>query len=261
MQAPDAPRGFDRRWTAPIILGVVCLASLVAFGCYRWFQWEQERQRLFDARQRLEAHLNEGRPYRVMVGHPLSRPVEWREARQDAQHRLHFSDGSPCALDDISCFYVCYPNGSLLDSYSPKLRLPATPSFAASAIDPPPLLSLASITEGNGFVQVTYAPSRSHPDAPEHYATTLKNVSDERIRVLWFAGYQAEGKQWRLATRTGKAFTAGEFRDWYGLDANEWLEPGAAACDANNYGGPPSLWVYQCETESGRQFLAGGVKY
>jgi hypothetical protein len=54
-------------------------------------------------------------------------------------------------------------------------------------------------------------------------------------------------------------YSAAEFREWYGLGSSEWIEPGQAVSDPNNYGSPPVLWAYYCELASGQQFIAGGA--
>lgn len=73
-----------------------------------------------------------------------------------------------------------------------------------------------------------------------------------------FGGYRKTGRYFQLSTITGHFFSAEDFRDWYG-QPGEWIEPGRSVADPNNYGSPPCLWAYHCETEDGTKFLAGGI--
>ena len=76
--------------------------------------------------------------------------------------------------------------------------------------------------------------------------------------MLKFGGYTKHGGEFFLHTITNRFFSAMTFMEWYG-QMNDWLEPGESVVDSSNYGAPPVLWAYYCETQSGRQFVAGGI--
>jgi hypothetical protein len=80
------------------------------------------------------------------------------------------------------------------------------------------------------------------------------------VRVTAFGAYSAVDGSYRLSTVTGKLFSAGEFIAWYAAPPDGWIAPGGEASDPDNYGMPPMLWVYDCETESGTRFVTGALR-
>jgi hypothetical protein len=164
-------------------------------------------------------------------------------------------------LAEVRAFAVAYPNGQLVDCEMAGLPEPAgLAGFGPEGGKDIDVLQPSDLEEGMKYVRVSYGPSELRPRDRGHYSTTLTNVSDQRARVLRFAGYVRTPLGWVLHTVTGGFFSADEFREWYGLGEREWIGPGESACDANNYGGPPVLWAYYCQAEDGSEFVAGGER-
>jgi hypothetical protein len=67
------------------------------------------------------------------------------------------------------------------------------------------------------------------------------------------------GGGYRLNTVTGKLFSADEFIAWYAAPPDGWIAPGGEASDPDNYGRPPILWAYHCETRGGARFVTGAL--
>jgi hypothetical protein len=170
------------------------------------------------------------------------------------------ADGGNTPLADVKAFVVAYPNGQVIDC-----ELAGLPGLVGMTGLTPgrkwhdDVLRSADLEEGRTYVAVKYGPNKLRPKERGYYSTTLTNISGQRLRVLRFAGYARTPRGWELNTVTGTYYSAGEFREWYGLGQKEWLDPGESACDPNNYGGPPTLWAYYCQTEDGKEFVAGGV--
>ena len=75
------------------------------------------------------------------------------------------------------------------------------------------------------------------------------------IRIAVGTKYQSDGS--RVNTVSRDIFTATQFVNWYGLAADGWIQSGETVADLNNYGAAGTYWVYHCETQDGRKFVAG----
>lgn len=121
-------------------------------------------------------------------------------------------------------------------------------------------LSEADLAERTSIVRVEFGPS-TRADSTESrrfHSTRPTNFSTERVRLLRFGGYSKQGDHFELNTTTGGSFTATDFTEWHGVQG-EWIEPGASVVDPNDFGTPPTMWTYYCETESRRCFVTGGI--
>jgi hypothetical protein len=163
-------------------------------------------------------------------------------------------------LTNVSGFIVAYANGQLLDQLGrgPKLP-PGIRGLDAKRKSETDLLRIGDVRAGNDRIRVAYGPCTARPSDEGYYSTTLTNISNKRIRVMRFGGYHQTKRGWELSTVSGAFYSAQEFREWYGLGDKEWLVPGDAVTDANNYGGRPMLWAYYCESEDGAEFVAGAI--
>jgi hypothetical protein len=216
------------------------------------------------ARAGLGAHIAARRDYTFWIGMPLARPTAY--VRAEPRDGGLAIDGKAVDLDAVTSWLVVYPNGEPLDSAGPALPRPpgvgqglAPRADAAQGSTEGEILDLATLTYGAKWIRVTYGPSKAKPSSRNDYATTLENVSRERVRVARFCGYRRlQGDRWKLDTVTRELYDAAQFRAWYGL-RGEWIEPGGSVTDPDNYGGRPSLWAYFCETEGGERLVAGGV--
>lgn len=198
--------------------------------------------------------------YQVFIGVPLAEPKEWTAATPMGKDSLDVQGFGIIRVADVRAFAVAYPNGQLVDSELCGLPWPKNltglwPASRAVSDE----LRLEELEPGHDYIRVSYGPSATRPRDRSYYTTTLKNISPERIRILRFAGYSRDAERWHLTTVTRQFYSAEEFREWYGLESTEWIEPGQDVSDPNNYGTPPVLWAYYCESASGRQFVAGGV--
>jgi hypothetical protein len=208
--------------------------------------------------QRLLAHARDRSDYRICVGVPY--PSSWAEVSRLTETSVILRDGKEVLAAEITAFVIAYPSGALLDHHAPSgLPLPDW----VGGLEPAKFrdqdeLTAADLKVGQAIVRVTFGASTAQPASRDHYSTTLTNVSNHRVRVLKFAGYSKSGNSYLLNTVTGGFFTPQEFREWYG-QAGDWIEPGQSVSDPNNYGGPPVLWAYYCEAQSGEKFITGGT--
>ena len=204
--------------------------------------------------------VRERADYRVYVGIPLADPTEWVLATRSTDAGLELPDGSTAAYGAVRAAVVCYPNGQAVQAWPGPLPLPAgVGGLRRSLTRRDATIRLEDLDAGHQHVRVTFGPSLSRPNAPDHYSTTLTNISAKNIRVDAFGGYSRTGDTYRLNTVTGEFFTAKEFRNWYGLGESEWILPGQSVADRNNYGARPVIWAYQCTTESGEKVLVGAL--
>jgi len=206
---------------------------------------------------RLVARLEEGRDYRVFVGVPVEAPATWAPATAVSGGLV--VDGRKVSPTEVRSFIIAYPGGEILELVGPPHSLPAGLTSLPDAPPAADVLRRGDLEAGNELLRVLHGPSLAQPDDPRHYATTLENVSGQRLRILRFGGYARRlGGRWRLRNASGGWYTAEQFREWYGQNG-EWLEPGKRVTDSNNYGGLHSLWAYYFETDSGRRLVAGAV--
>lgn len=211
--------------------------------------------------QRLLALAKQRSDYRIMVGIPLAAPTEWAKVVKVDDDTIDIETLGTRNLSEVGTFFVAYPNGQLIDVETCGLHLPkgTTGLWGASSNETNDVLHDGDLAVGKKRVRIEYGECAARPNDPEHYSTTLTNLTDQRIKVLRFAGYHRYEDDWKLATVTRKFYSAEEFREWYGLGKEEWIAPGKSVADPNNYGGRPVLWAYYCKTESGETFIAGDV--
>jgi hypothetical protein len=210
--------------------------------------------------QRLAVLARQRSDYRMLAGVPPDEPASWAVVSRVTDDTATVEGHGDIPLGQVKAFVVAYPNGQMLDCELAGLPPPAgMTGLARGRTQHLDVLRPADLEAGRKYIEVKYGRSASKPNEPGHYSTTLTNVSGRRVRVLRFAGYARTPEGWTLNTVTGSFYSAREFREWYGLGENEWLGSGESACDPNNYGGPPVLWAYFCQSEDGEEFVAGGV--
>ena len=242
-----------------VLLIVIAVAAIVWLSVHRAARKSADAKRRADI-DRLLTYFDEERDLQFFVGVPLESPTLWTRVVKLENGLLVTEDGQRLPVEDARRFVVAYPNGELLDRIGSTTSLPGRVHGRNEAGEPESdTLTRADLAEGNRFIRVTYDPSKRKPKDPSCYSTTLTNISDQRVRVTKFGGYHRQEAQWVLSTVSGGFFTAGQFRAWYGMGDRDWLEPGQAASDPDNYGSRPVLWAYYCETESGHKFIAGGI--
>jgi hypothetical protein len=168
-------------------------------------------------------------------------------------------------LAQVQSFYVCDRDGGLVHTEWLGRRyfgtLPDDIRRAVEADVPVnPSLSMADLELGRHLVEVRHGESmRQGRDGQLMYATSLTNVSSQRLRITRFGGFLPDGEgRWSLSSVTAKFYTADDFVDWY-RQPGEWLLPGHTVCDESNWGRPPVLWAYFGTTEAGEAFVTGEV--
>ncbi|MBN1763700.1 MAG: hypothetical protein JW860_00435 [Sedimentisphaerales bacterium] len=233
-----------------ILIGIIVFLTLF----YRLFLYKDR------SINRFIAYFKQDRRYKFYIGYPLDTPEEWVEIKElDGEHVVTVEDNN-IPLRRIRAFIVAYPNGEILDNKNlfpplpPDIHIVRT---SEEAIED--LITLNDLEEGRQYIAITYSKSISHPKDRNYYTTFLKNISNESIRVIKFGGYFKKNKSWKLGNFTKNFFTSEQFRNWYGLYEHEWIKPGQSVFDPNNWGGRPVIWAYFCETESGKQFIAGEI--
>lgn len=140
------------------------------------------------------------------------------------------------------------------------IRTKKISSFPKS-LDQPSLheISIDSIQEGKKILRVNFSPSSEKADDKVLYATTLTNISQERLRVLQFGGYLRKNQtSWLLNNIGGQLFSNYQFTEWYG-QKSAWIKPGESVCDGTNHGFPPLLWGYHFETFDGKRYSTGAL--
>lgn len=129
------------------------------------------------------------------------------------------------------------------------------------ALDPPESFweDAELLARGARQVTVSHGPA-SFKDGKKHYATCLANVSNKRVRVRMFGGFNKASGSYALANYTRQWFTSRDFIDWYGVAGDGWIQPGETVTDPNNWGGSDEgFWAYWCEDEDGQRFIALGM--
>lgn len=235
-----------------IVVAVVFLAAFLARA--------RNKRNGDSAACRLSRLLVQRADYQILIGVPFAKPEEWAVATPNEKDTLDVQGFGILQVAEVRAFAVAYPNGQLVDSELCGLPWPKNLTGlwpASRAVSD--VIRLDELEPGDDYIRVSYGPSATRPQDRSYYTTTLKNISTERIRVLRFAGYSRTTESWHLSTVTRQFYSAEEFREWYGLESSEWIEPGKVVSDPNNYGTPPVLWAYYCESASGKQFVAGGV--
>lgn len=210
------------------------------------------------AERMLKKFMVRDREYLVFIGIPLNAPDHWLRVRAvEAREVICEGDLRFPVSDVISCL-VAYPNGEILEAAKVFMPLPDGIDFIKSREEViEDTLDLNELTPGQEYIRVLYGPPKPSSKGAQVYSTRLVNISKERVRILRFGGYSFMNGKWKLHTINGGYFSAEQFRAWYGLGDSEWMMPGAAVEDPENYGGPHAVWAYFCETESGKKFVAG----
>ncbi|MEM1444501.1 MAG: hypothetical protein AAGF84_00450 [Planctomycetota bacterium] len=236
-----------------IVLGV----TLLAVGLWWASRRSTTAARDLSPHETLRRHIEEDRPYRYFLGVPMQQPTRWVEADTD-NHEL-LVDGDPIPLNEIRSFLVVYANGEVLTARNEFYPLPGDVHFV-DIVESPKLdvLNPDDLQHGNQFVAISFAPSLSQPNNPDHYSTAIQNIGDVPIRVARFVAFTRAGNQFQLSTISGDYFTSGQFVNWYGAPEDGWIPAGEYVEDPNNYGGGDGYWVYEFEIKSGGQLVAGG---
>ena len=250
--------GNDKVLTFVVLGGIVLVAVVV--GIFVSLRAASSRTSARSLGQTLLAHSRDRDDYRMFVGMPADDPVGWVEVVKINETSATLRNSERIGLSEVTAYFVAYPSGTLVERRCPNgPRLPKwVKGLYDSGIPDKDVLTAADLSEGLSLVRVEFGKSTSQPASRTHYSTTLRNVSQTRIRVLKFGGYTNAGNGFSLNTVTSRFFTAEDFKEWY-CQKGDWIAPGQSVTDPNNYGPLPCLWAYYCETEEGKEFLTGGI--
>ncbi len=192
-------------------------------------------------------------------------PRTWREAAALMDGGLLDQRGQVHDPANVTRWVAAYQNGQFMTAVPRSMLLGAPDGleFREDTVtsDEPATHVLDASELVYGLVEVSFGPSLSHPDDPNHYSTTLRNLTDQAFRVRRFGGY-APGEdpdQWVLHNFTRAFFGEREWLHWYCPGTDGWVPPGGSACDPDNYGGLGSLWAYEVEFADGRVVWVGEV--
>ena len=199
-----------------------------------------------------------GRKLVVYIGWPLARPVEWKRATSYSRERLELENGASVEPSEVSSRLLVYPNNEALEGSNVFLPLPAGVTLLEPKAGPKEPLALDSVQMelGKAICRVSHSRFRKSEDGRPIYATTLRNISSQPIRIRKFAGFQRVREKYVLSTVTGVYFTDGQFISWYAAPEDGWIAPGAEVTDDSNYGRGNGIWAYFGVTKDGNHFIA-----
>lgn len=214
----------------------------------------------------LQSFIQRKQLLHIYVGYPLHKPVKWVKVLPTGEDKLDLGIHGKVKAKNVKRFLVTYLNGEVL--YSPRLPrslypLPDGAYFLERHQNPsPPLLPNQShIAEGQQYIKISHGKSKSQSRNPRYYSTSLQNISGKKIRVTRFAAFTEKDGQYVLSTVSGEYFTDRQFQEWYGVEADGWIQPGETVTDWENYGGRSGqrIWAYFCEDEDGKEFIAAAA--
>ena len=194
----------------------------------------------------------------VYVGWPIKAPTEWKKAKLYDRTHLELEDGTRVNPGEVHSRLIVYPNNEVMDGTNLFSPLPPGLIFLEPKATPkePLALDSAQVEFGKMVCRVSNGQFRKGSQGQPIYATTLRNVSGQRIRILKFAGFRRVAEKYVLNTVTGGYYSAEQFIAWYAAPQDGWIPPGAQVADANNYGGGGGIWAYFGQTEDGNHFIA-----
>ena len=212
----------------------------------------------------LDFHQKNG--HRIYIPLTMDSELAWLEIDKIDEGRVTIKQSFTAsgvvslALSQITSFYVCAPDGKLIHpEWIAKAYFATLPKEILAQIQnslpADTSLTLDQTESGKKFIAIDYAASDIRKAGRQCYATTLRNVSDQKIKILKFGGLRFDGTAWALASVTSSFYTLDDFKDWY-HQKGEWLLPGESCCDPSNWGSPPVLWAYYGITESNERFIA-----
>jgi hypothetical protein len=201
---------------------------------------------------------NPNRKLVIYVGWPLNAPTEWTRAKSYDSDQLELENGKFVKPGDVRSHLLVYPNNEALGGTNLFSPFPAGVQFLEPKSGPKEPLTLDSvqIEYGKAVCKVIHSRFRKDSEGKLIYATTLQNISGQRIRIQEFAGFRRVGQKYVLHTVTGGYYTDEQFIAWYVSPQDGWISPGGRATDDNNYGSGDGIWAYFGQTEDGNHFIA-----
>lgn len=235
----------------PLVALLAVAFLVVIIVAYR--RHERNRE---SAGAKLREYLGANHRFQIWVGVPVGKPDKWANVGSVDSTTVHLPDGTGIPLDDLKSFVIAYQNNELLHVENECAPLPSQlVGLTWNPVDEVIVLPLSLLEDGATFVKVVHGPRlRRHENRRSWYhATTLTNVSTDRVRILRFAACSVEKERMRIRG----FFTADQFNNWFNVGSDGWIQSGETVSDVNNYSDPGALWVYFLETEDGREFVTG----
>ncbi len=199
-------------------------------------------------------HFNNRSDYRLYIGVPLDNPIKWVKANYIPTNQVKIGN-QLIKAETIKAYLITYPNGEILDFNSETIPLPEeTSGLVIHYNKKEKILTLKDLVKGNKIINVVYGPSTQVDSEKLYYSTSIKNISDKKIRIINFSPYIKKGLKYGAEI----TYTKEQFMTWYG-QSSEWIQPGQTVTDHSNYGGPPCLWAYTIETDDGTTAIGGKV--
>jgi hypothetical protein len=199
-----------------------------------------------------------GRKIVVYVGWPLKAPTEWKRAKDYDRNHLELEDGTGVKPGEVRSHLLVYANNEVMGGTNLFAPLPPGLKFLEpKATSKQPLtLEAVQVEFGRAICRVSNGQFRMNSQGQAIYATTLRNISSQPIRILKFAGFRRVGEAYMLNTVTGAYYSADQFIAWYAAPQDGWILPGKEVSDRDNYGGGGGIWAYYGQTEDGNHFIA-----
>jgi hypothetical protein len=194
----------------------------------------------------------------IYIGWPAQSPSEWRHVKTYDSSRLELEDGTTSSPSEIHSYLLVYPNNEVLGGSNLFYPLPSGLKFLepeAGVTNRPLSLDSVSVALGKLTCTASHGHFRKDEQGNRIYATTLKNISLQRIRIQKFAGFSPSGDNYILWTVSRNFYSAEQFQSWYSTGADGWIKPGEEVTDESNYGSGPGIWAYFGETEDGKHFI------
>jgi hypothetical protein len=199
-----------------------------------------------------------GRKLTIYVGWPLQKPTEWRRTKSYDSSHLELEDGTSIKPGEVKSRLLVYPTNGALGGTNLFHPLPAEVRFLGPNPGPKEPLTLDSvqIEFGKAVCQVSHSRLRKDSDGKLIYATTLRNISRQRIRIQRFAGFRRAGRKYLLHTVTGGYYSDDQFIAWYAAPNDGWISAGGQVTGHSNNGSGDGIWAYFGQTEGGNHFIA-----
>ncbi|NJK50950.1 hypothetical protein HC931_25080 [Candidatus Gracilibacteria bacterium] len=206
---------------------------------------------------RLKTYIQQNRNYQFFIGYPLDNSTQWMRVVKFDRTNLQVEQGLILNHKDVLAFIVAYPSGEILDAENIFYPLPRGINFIGKEEKRlQKILVPENLKFGNRCLKVVHQ-KNARDRRKNYYNTILINLCNERIRVKKFAAYSRYGSIYILSTVTGGYFSEKQFKEWYDIDGDGWIEPGQIITDRNNNGISSCYWVYFCVSESNKEFVAG----
>jgi hypothetical protein len=193
----------------------------------------------------------------IYIGWPVDSPSEWRRVKTYDLKKLELEDGTVSKPSEVRSYLLVYPNNEVLGGTNLFYPLPSELKFLepeAGVTNGPLSLDSAAVALGKSTCTASHSHFRKDAQKKQIYATTLKNISQQRIRIQKFAAFRPAGDNYVLSTVSRNFYSAEQFQSWYSTAADGWLKPGEQVTDDSNYGSGPGIWAYFGETEDGKYF-------